>query len=136
MTNDNTEVTDENTEESSELTELKVLDKKVTGEMPNKEKKVTLLSQTNELKDKSDIKNIDLVISDKETSKNLETTKPKEKPVENKQEQKSNDVISLSRLQSLEDIRNEINKDIVENSVDNSDNNNDEFSFFDDAANF
>ena len=31
----------------------------------------------------------------------------------------NNDVISLSKLQSLEDIRNEINKDIVENSLDN-----------------
>ena len=123
---ENTAVTDETEEDNLEEGPLKLLEDNKVQE--------------------NDIKNIDLVITNK-TNDKKEAVKPETevKPLlnektpvqESSQTKVNNDVISLSKLQSLEDIRNEINKDIVENSVDNEkDDDNDEFSFFDDAANF
>lgn len=117
---ENTAVTDETTDDNLEEESVKLLENTKVQE--------------------NDIKNIDLVITNK-TNDNKETVKPllnKETDGKDTTENKvNNDVISLSKLQSLEEIRNEINKDIVENSLDNEkDDDNDEFSFFDDAANF
>ena len=123
---ENTAVTDETVEDNLEEGPLKLLEDNKVQE--------------------NDIKNIDLVITNK-TNDKKEAVKPETEvkpllnektPVQESSETKvNNDVISLSKLQSLEDIRNEINKDIVENSLDNEkDDDNDEFSFFDDAANF
>ena len=126
LEDENTAVTDETVEDNLEEGPLKLLEDNKVQE--------------------NDIKNIDLVITNK-TNDKKEAVKPETEvkpllnektPVQESSETKvNNDVISLSKLQSLEDIRNEINKDIVENSLDNEkDDDNDEFSFFDDAANF
>lgn len=100
----------------------------------------------------NEIKNIDLIISEKieqsQTKKqvtpsgnkkllNKETTDIPKK-IDNSKSLEKTETVSLSKLQSLEDIRNEINNDIIENSNDAETESNDDdgFSFFDDAANF
>ena len=135
---ENTAVTDETVEdENTAVTDETVEDNLEEGPLK--------LLEDNKVQE-NDIKNIDLVITNK-TNDKKEAVKPETEvkpllnektPVQESSETKvNNDVISLSKLQSLEDIRNEINKDIVENSLDNEkDDDNDEFSFFDDAANF
>ena len=94
-----------------------------------------------ESKVENEIKNIDLIISEKiEQSQSKKQTKETSKQVKDiPKSLEKPDTVSLSKLQSLEDIRNEINNDIIENSNDadtGSENDNDGFSFFDDAANF
>lgn len=92
---------------------------------------------------KNAIKNIDLIITEKieqSQTKKQEPLESKEIPTKSNKSKslEKTDTVSLSKLQSLEDIRNEINNEIIENSNDTETGSNDEdgFSFFDDAANF
>ena len=97
-------------------------------EQPQPEVKENKASTT-----ETQLKNIDLVITEK-----IEKTNTDSKKQENVVNKPSPDAISLSKLQSLEEIRNEINQEIVENSNDTEGSRDDDeaFSFFDDAANF
>jgi len=136
----------ENTEEESkpEVKEVLIKLEESTPELLKDNKTIhKVVNSAPESNVENAIKNIDLIITEKieqSQTKKQAPTQSKEIPtiINNTKSLEKTDTVSLSKLQSLEDIRNEINNDIIENSNDTDTVSNDEdgFSFFDDAANF